>query len=457
MALLFWITGNDGLHNQALSDIDWNPNHEILEGGKTGSCIRFNSTENTWTNALTLPKAISSFTVSFWHKMPGSTNSVGLLNIKPSAGTSVTLSQQESSFSLSKFPSSNPDTWSDVYGTWKHIVYSYDNATQTHKIIVHGFEAYKEIGAIDPITEVMFGAGDFCDIRIYDEAISLRQIRDMASALIAYYPLGNPTNNNRFGLTDSSGFGHNANPGVANHLLSWSDKAVVGYGSFSPNNTNFLNCGHITFSSSSISMSIWVYFDSWSSLGSETYGLVTLSGTNTGLTITNGELKASLEVDEGSTKRTYQDSYDVTGLKKGWHMFSANLCLFEDDSIQVSLLVDGKYANTVNEDNEGNASLYNPDTASLYIGATSSGVPMPKGFLANCRVYANSFYGYGKIFQNKIEIDNKGNLYGYGLGESATGETSMSNTGIIGGQIVEGETTIKAFANTLKCKEYHDI
>lgn len=457
MALLFWITGNDGLNNRALSDIDWTPNYTVSDNGKTGSCIKFTDTENSWADALTLPKAISSFTISFWHKMTGSSNSVGILNVEPSSGSPVTLSQQDSSFKLSKFTITNPDSWDGVFGVWKHIIYTYESETQTHKVNVNGFEAIKEVGSIDEITQLKFDTGEFCDIRIYDEVLSSRQKKDLSSALIAYYPLGNPTNNNRFGLTDSSGFGHNAIPGISDHLLSWSDKAVVGYGSFSPNNTNYLNCGHVSFSDNKMSLSIWVYFDSWSSLGSESYGLITFSGTNTGLTIVNGELSASIEVTEGDTNKTYKESYNITNLKKGWHMFSANLSIFDGDSIQISLLIDGKYINTTTMDDENNAVIYNPESSLLYIGATSTGVPMPKGFLASCRVYANPIYNYGRLYENKVEIDNKGNLYGYGLTESATGENSMANTGLIGGAVVEGESTFKAFKGTFKCREYHDI
>ena len=104
MSLLFWITGNNGLTNQGIADIPWEPTHVINEHGKTGSCIQFSSTENAWTDALTFTSNLKSFAISFWHKIPGSTNSVGILNITPISGPAITLEQEDASFTTTMFP-----------------------------------------------------------------------------------------------------------------------------------------------------------------------------------------------------------------------------------------------------------------------------------------------------------------------------------------------------------------
>lgn len=456
MSLLFWITGNNGLTNQGVSDMTWDPTHVIKETGKTGSCIQFSSTENAWTDALTLSRELSSFTISFWHKITGSTNSVGLLNIEPVSGSTITLSQQDSSFIVSKFPTENPDSWDGVFGEWKHVIYSYNNYTGTHTLYINGFEATKNVGDFSAI-KVKFGAGEFCDIRIYDEAISMRQIKDITSGLIAKYPLGNPTQFQKFGLTDSSGFGHRAIPGIETKALSWSDRAVVGYGSFSPNNTNYLKCGHLSYDSNALSLSIWVYFDSWINLNSETFGLISFTGTDTGLSIINGEFVASISVEEGSKTTTYKAVYSVSGLKKGWHMLSTNFIIYPGDSIQISPLIDGKYVNTINITDRESATIHNPNDSVLIIGGTSDGVPMSKGLLSDCRVYATAVYSYAKMYETRVEVDNEGNLYGFGLTDSDDGNNKMTSTGLIGGEIIEGEDKFKAFDKQFKCNEYCDI
>ena len=104
MSLLFWITGNNGLTNQGIADIPWEPTHVINEHGKTGSCIQFSSTENAWTDALTFTSNLKSFAISFWHKIPGSPNSVGILNITPISGPAITLEQEDASFTTTMFP-----------------------------------------------------------------------------------------------------------------------------------------------------------------------------------------------------------------------------------------------------------------------------------------------------------------------------------------------------------------
>lgn len=220
LSLQVWLPLNGNVDNQGLSNYQvTNTNATINNSGKIGKCYQF----GTGQSYLELPKeAMNRFstecTVSFWVKLltrnasyetyfqaglggaPWSHYIFGLLRNNNSNNCCFTISNGSSS-------SSNGYTTSDLeLNTWYHILLVYKTG---HCLIYINGSLYHDytttiVPAFNNITTITIGCSNaknyqtnclMNDFRIYDEALSPKEIKNISRGLVCHYTLSRPSEN----------------------------------------------------------------------------------------------------------------------------------------------------------------------------------------------------------------------------------------------------------------------
>lgn len=222
MSLQVWLPLNGDLHNQGLANINLTNNGATIDNnGKIGKCYSFNGSssylyENTydWSNFNT-----SEFSLCCWYKEPSpvasgnsqiihiGTNS-GWNNIR--IGLLRRLTSGYPMFSVSNGSSAvnyNFTASTFLLDTWNHIAVTYKNGelkmylngildkTSTTTIIpVLNSSQHLGIGAAPNGAEKL--TGFLNDVRIYDHALSAKEVEEIAKGLVLHYKLDQPANIN---------------------------------------------------------------------------------------------------------------------------------------------------------------------------------------------------------------------------------------------------------------------
>lgn len=220
LSLQVWLPLNGNLNNQGLSNYQvTNTNATINNSGKIGKCYQF----GTGQSYLELPKeAMNRFstecTVSFWIKLltrnasyetyfqaglggaPWSHYIFGFLRNNNSSNCCFTISNGSTN-------SSNGYTTSDIeLNTWYHTTLVYKTG---HCLIYINGDLYHDytttiVPAFNNITTITIGCSNaknyqtnclMNDFRIYDEALSPKEIKNISRGLVCHYTLSRPSEN----------------------------------------------------------------------------------------------------------------------------------------------------------------------------------------------------------------------------------------------------------------------
>lgn len=211
MALQVWLPLNGSIYNQGLSGTAitlQNGTATYDNGGKIGKCFYNCSTGSN----LTIPCDFlnNELSIAFWIKPNSPTTWMDLFSIGAYANRmEVNNSTENNMYYLfsddNGLVSSGTQVFSLPNGKWNHIVYSVDGTNV--KIYLNG-ELKKTFPQLIPLSNVFgnnkviymgrrrssessYYQGYFNDFRIYDEALSPKQVKLISQGLVCHYPMGN--------------------------------------------------------------------------------------------------------------------------------------------------------------------------------------------------------------------------------------------------------------------------
>lgn len=229
LSLLYWLPMTDGtLKNQGLSNVQaTNHGATVNNSGKIGKCYDFAGTTSQYINTgFKESFGTGDFTITAWFKLTdsGSRTYQPIISNKATAAASVGVaiyynhSQQKFLWSTAdgtgytEIWMANTFSYSSNLNTWHHIA-MVRNSSDSKKGYFYIDGVRYELASVPPIRNVtnntnsMFigsiiapttnymWTGSLCDIRIYDEALSPREIKEISKGLVLHYTLsgiGNP-------------------------------------------------------------------------------------------------------------------------------------------------------------------------------------------------------------------------------------------------------------------------
>lgn len=204
MGLQIWLSLNGNLNNQGLTDVDITSSDITYISGKIGNAANFSSSY-IGINNTPITGDITDFSFAFWMKTSSPSNSMCLYNGRTTIGGACAIFAINGTF---RFDDGAQHTLSYTIpsDTWEH--YCFTRNASNIKLYVNGIlkvtvestsftcEATKAtIGQSS--TNATVGNGSNCfvgqlnDFRIYDEAISPKQVKLLSQGLVCHYPMGN--------------------------------------------------------------------------------------------------------------------------------------------------------------------------------------------------------------------------------------------------------------------------
>lgn len=206
MALQVWLPLNGDLNNQGLSNVTVTNNGATVDNnGKIGKCYSFNGRNNY----ITMPGIIPTLHFSFgcWYKL----NTLGTATVatcRKAAGYGIALFQTNNG--CLRFDIGEAGTITQVVlsaNTWNHIMVTYDGNVK--KVYLNGNLIQSENKVLSSISglstkgwcigasqqsDVLNGGNNYTDgyindFRIYDHALSAKEVKEISKGLILHYKL----------------------------------------------------------------------------------------------------------------------------------------------------------------------------------------------------------------------------------------------------------------------------
>lgn len=208
MALQVWLPLNGNIKNQGLSNITvTNNGATVNDNGKIDKCYSFAT--NQYIQLTNVPaSSLSNCSVCFWIKIAANEGQWLLLS-----GQGVQyylLAYRDASFQNGNFYSSaNVGTSYKIYidgvegtapihdGNWHHYCASGINLSSWTQFYINRYQT---------TTDGYNFTGQVNDFRIYDHALSAKEVKDISKGLILHYPLEGNVDNF---VTDCSGYNNN--------------------------------------------------------------------------------------------------------------------------------------------------------------------------------------------------------------------------------------------------------
>ena len=273
MGLQVWLPLNGNLDNQGLADVSVINNGATVDtGGKIGSCYNFNG--SGYVQGTTDFSNFSDMvSLSMWVNLKASAGYQELLTIGVnSAWVGIRCSLIINSASLLRFSISDgvKSSQNTYYvgnigtNTWVHVVGVYNQGEVT--TYLNGIKTNTYTATITPkfsdITKFGIGANPngsekatclINDVRIYNTALSPREVAEIAKGLVCHYPLSGPTPEQLFGdITEDNTIysirqspdKHGAYDSIVGASVGWNQ--LVKNGDFSSGLTNWVSGGAST-------------------------------------------------------------------------------------------------------------------------------------------------------------------------------------------------------------------
>ncbi len=227
MSLQVWLPLVRDLNNQGLADITVTNNGATLDSnGKLGGCYSFDGVDDKITlSNLPNPKNIS---VAFWFKRSANT---GTRQFLFTAWNGVSIELDSAGNVFGKVQSNGGETGKAI-GTalttdsgWIHVVYTFEDALGG-KIYINGSLIQNSPSNYSILWSTTSGNlgywsnyvnGKFNDFRIYDHALSAKEVKEISKGLVAHYTLGDRYASDNLII---NGFGELGSEGWANNNIS---------------------------------------------------------------------------------------------------------------------------------------------------------------------------------------------------------------------------------------------
>ena len=204
MSLVVWLPLNGNLENQGLSNITVTNNGATVDNnGKIGKCYSFNGSSAKISTSINLTPAMS---FCAWVKFNSVKNFV--IDARDSSGKGyqpIYISSTGVQIYSSGSPSGGYVNYSFSTGVWYHLVVSYSNnkgylyvnGTLIGTVGVASLTLNNSILTIGSrYSSESYLDGKLNDIRIYDHALSPKEVKELAKGLVLHYRLAGPGQEN---------------------------------------------------------------------------------------------------------------------------------------------------------------------------------------------------------------------------------------------------------------------
>lgn len=417
MSLQLRITGNDGVTNLGLAKITAPEKYTIRDGGKVGKCIRFDSSDNI----VYLNMDVTDFTVTYWHK-----ESVD--NVPQSD-----LSYGDSTSNVDRVLTKTSTEW-----TFSYI----RNSSKT----LHNMH-------------ITMGESEYCDIRVYDHILSEYELTLIKRCLIFEHQLGRPQSSiaykadSKYGLQDTSGFGHDLSVNGTVVNSNWVAASPVGQGFLNFNKSFYLTFDAFgsSLESPDITISFYAFRENWKSDEGGEYTILQMGNDSPSICIKfyNNAINVSITTSSG----TNAYSADISKITSGWHMFTITR-----SSHDVSIYVDRDVLKHSDVSNAETILLDSGIIGKLFNIPSYNGIDVIILGLCDMRIYSSYMTAddVAMLYDSRIAIDSSGNLYAYSNSRNTT-ELGFGSNGDIKGEIKETLGTFKMYSDRLECRSFYEI
>lgn len=267
--------------------------------------------------------------------------------------------------------------------------------------------------------------GKINDVRIYNHALTKKEVKEISSALTIHYTLDeNNINLNENVVYDCSGYGNNAiasNITISDESPRYSSCSV--FKSSSPSYIMTIDNSWMAQYAEEITVNVWAYEENWTSqTNTHLYSCTEAGGFNTEAG-DSGYLRTAIYVATNAEHTTYTYHYDskefkISDLSSGWHMFTVVYTTEGHKNY-----IDGKLNHTYTNTNYG--AKYNT-AARLFLGCEAStanpGGAYFTGKESDFRLYytALSDEDIKELYEHPVSADRNGNLYAYEFVEASS-------------------------------------
>jgi len=422
MALIGWwpLDGNT-------EDYTINQNHGVNTGvtwvngkiGQAGNFVNGSTTRIVVPNNANLNPGTSSFSIALWIFISGpTTNFRGILDKGYSTAYGVfdvTNTAGLVGLYIQSGSNHNGIDFSDSYGKWTHCTWVVDRESGVQRSYKNGIFHTQTSFTLNNVTsanDLNFGTytsgltsssfnGNVNDIRIYNHALSQKEINDLAKAKILHYTF----NKDEDIIYDSSGYKHNA---IISDSPSFEYDSKIGSRSIK------LNPGKVIINpdpfldsilSSGFTISLWTK----GNINAEDFSYILHKKVPTNSSISGSVLYI------GTTNSGYF-SFAVNG---GWVSGTTDVIQNPDLWYHLVLRYDGSvltgFINGIQK--VSYAGSISATIIDSYTVLGDSSVPYPNrrynGLISDFEVYSDVLSNdeITELYQTRIKIDNQGNLY----------------------------------------------
>lgn len=409
MSLRVWLPLNGDINNQGLSNITVTNNGATVDNnGKIGKCYSFDGT-NDYLTCNYFINGFSQFTFAFWYY--GTTTLIekvflyrgaGAHRFKISNGQFAFRDTSHSNQYYVDFSAIKPNTWVHVVAVYDNgSVYLYkdgvlDNSyiNNTPSKMLSDLNEFR-IGRIQSSSDDAYLNGKLNDFRIYDHALSQKEIKELSKGLVLHYKLDS---NYSDIVYDCSGYCRNAikygNVTTNNSTPRNSLSTVF------PDNTSYILLED--FSSADFSN---LYTFSW--WAKYTYTTQTMmwgyaNGNKLNMYIKSNRYYWNSSGD--GTQNPFGTISSKTYGDENWHHFAIT-----GDGTTTKLYIDGEF--------KANATTYRGiNGTSLVLNGYTTGTAYKfNGSLSDFRIYATALSDNDikELYQTSASIDKDGNVFAY--------------------------------------------
>ena len=267
MSLQVWLPLTNDIRNQGLCGSSTTNNNSVTyssTGGKLGGCYTFNGSNSISIPKVVLPSNTTNWSFACWFKLANTTSTSAACLFSERTGGNA------NGYTIFIYPSSSNVLVDDgtrwtikpmtfAASTWYHFVVT--RSASGKKIYVNGVELSSTstvgtttainnngclIGLAQSSTALVTGnqgwIGDLNDVRIYNNCLSVEEVKELSKGLVLHYPLNrngwgqenivaNSQVNGSWGYS-SSGYDHYAPttlivPSASQYTLSFDAKSTV--------------------------------------------------------------------------------------------------------------------------------------------------------------------------------------------------------------------------------------
>lgn len=254
--------------------------------------------------------------------------------------------------------------------------------------------------------------GSLSDARVYNHALSEKEIKELAKAKVLHYKFDEQDLANKI-VKDCSGFGNDGTVAAAT-APSWSEDSPVGRGSMVFNGSDLITTGKIFYNSEQAhTVSAWV---KPTNVGVGTQNLINF---HSGYTLSRGANGRTLMYMNSGANDHY-----VYGNKLAENKWTHVTWVYDKSSLRCQVYYDGElHASSTN--------FTATDVPSGFKATTIFGSNFV-GNISDIRIYATALSpeDIKEIYQTRASIDNMGNLHAYESDEVSGNAPGISSQGI---------------------------